>query len=94
MCVVYEFLKLLSHSKHSFMYPIRLYVNTHTLTQTHSLTHMYTHTHTHTYTHTLTHAHRGGIELIFNGTNLDVVQRPMLVFDDTEYVNAPNVSQF
>ena len=36
----------------------------------------------------------GGIELIFNGTNLDVVQNPMLVINDPEYLNVINVSQF
>ena len=46
-----------------------------------------------THTHTHTHTHSGGIELIFNGTNLDVVQNPMLVISDPEYLNVSNVSQ-
>jgi hypothetical protein len=57
----------------------------------HTLTHTFSHTHTHTHIHT--HTHSGGIELIFNGTNLDVVERPMLVVSDPQYVNATNVSQ-
>ena len=69
MYVVYEFLKMLSHSKHSFVYPICHFTHTHTLT------------------------HSGGIELIFNGTNLDVVQNPMLVISDPEYLDVSNVSQ-
>ena len=48
----------------------------------------------HTYTHTLIHSltHSGGIELIFNGSNLDVVQNPMLIFDDPNYTSNVNVS--
>ena len=34
----------------------------------------------------------GGIELIFNGTNLDVVQNPMLVISDPQYLDISNVS--
>ena len=30
--------------------------------------------------------------LTFNGTNLDVVQNPMLVIDDPQYLNVANVS--
>jgi hypothetical protein len=56
-----------------------------------SISHMsHTHTHTHTLTHTQTCS--GGIEFIFNGTNLDVVERPILVVSDPNYVNATNVS--
>ena len=40
--------------------------------------------------HTLTHS--GGIELIFIGTNLDVVQNPMLVVSDPQYLDGTNVS--
>ena len=34
----------------------------------------------------------GGIELIFNGTNLDVVQNPMLVISDPQYLEVSNVN--
>ena len=37
-------------------------------------------------------AHSGGVVLTFIGTNLDVVQNPMLVVDDSQYLNAANVS--
>ena len=30
--------------------------------------------------------------LTFNGTNLDVVQNPILVVDDPQYLNVANVS--
>ena len=40
----------------------------------------------------IVYQHRGGIELIFNGTNLDVVQNPMLVINDPQYLNITNVS--
>ena len=39
-----------------------------------------------------THMRSGGIEIIFNGTNLDVVQNPMLVIIDPQYLNVSNVS--
>ena len=55
--------------------------------------HRFTDPKCHRYTHTHTHTHSGGIELVFNGTNLDVVQSPMLVVSDPDYVNATNVSQ-
>ena len=35
----------------------------------------------------------GGIELIFLGTNLDVVVNPMLVVSDPQYLDATNVSR-
>jgi Na+/serine symporter len=57
----------------------------------HTLTHTHTHILTNTYSHS--HTHSGGIELIFNGTNLDVVESPMLVVNDPNYVNVTNVSQ-
>ena len=56
----------------------------------HTRTHARTHTHTHTHTHVHT---SGGIEVTFIGANLDVVQRPMLVVNDTDYVPVVNVSQ-
>ena len=34
----------------------------------------------------------GGIELTFIGTNLDVVQNPVLVVSDMDYLDAANVS--
>ena len=49
--------------------------------------------HSRTHADILTHSHSGGIELTFNGTNLDVVQSPMLIVSDPDYVNATNVSQ-
>ena len=53
--------------------------------------------HTHTHTHTLApilliHICSGGIALTFIGTNLDVVQNPMLVVNDPLYINEANVS--
>lgn len=35
---------------------------------------------------------RGGIELVFNGSNLDVVQNPMLEVNDQDYLDSLNVS--
>ena len=40
-----------------------------------------------------THTCSGGIELTFIGTNLDVVQNPVLVVDDSAYVDVVNVSR-
>ena len=34
----------------------------------------------------------GGIELTFIGTNLDVVQNPVLVVSDMDYLDTANVS--
>ena len=34
----------------------------------------------------------GGIEVIFNGTNLDVVQNPVMAVNDSDYVAVFNVS--
>ena len=34
----------------------------------------------------------GGIELIFNGSNLNVVQNPLLVINDPDYLDNTNVS--
>ena len=56
---------------------------------------MYTHTHTHTHTLApilLIHICSGGIALTFIGTNLDVVQNPALVVNDSQYLNEANVS--
>ena len=54
--------------------------------------HLYVHTHTHSLTYTLLMAHSGGVVLTFIGANLDVVQKPMLVVDDPQYLNVANVS--
>ena len=40
----------------------------------------------------LSDTHSGGIVLTFIGTNLDVVQKPMLVVNDPQYLNVANVS--
>jgi hypothetical protein len=55
---------------------------------------MHMHTHTHTPHIHITHAetHSGGIMLTFIGTNLDVVQNPILVVADPQYLNIANVS--
>ena len=37
-------------------------------------------------------SHSGGVVLTFIGTNLDVVQNPMLVITDPQYLNEANVS--
>ena len=34
----------------------------------------------------------GGIEVVFNGTNLDVTQNPMLEISDPDNLNVINVS--
>ena len=36
--------------------------------------------------------HSGGIELIFKGSNLNVVQNPVLVINDPDYLDNVNVS--
>lgn len=41
----------------------------------------------------LIHICSGGIVLMFIGTNLDVVQNPMLVVDDPQYLNIANVRE-
>ena len=40
------------------------------------------------------YTHSGGIELVFIGTNLDVVIEPMLVVTDPQYLDVTNVSYF
>ena len=35
----------------------------------------------------------GGIRLIFNGTNLDAVQQPMLEVNDQDYLDIVNVGE-
>ena len=84
---VYEFLKILSHSKHSFTHSLSL-----SLFLSFSLSLSLSHAHTHTYTHQFTAVHSGGIVLTFIGTNLDVVQNPVLVVNDPQYLNVTNVS--
>lgn len=55
---------------------------------------MHTHAYTPSHTHLLLHIIlcSGGIVLMFIGTNLDVVQNPMLVIADPQYLNVANVS--
>ena len=67
-----------------------MYVSHMPYTHTHTHTHTHIHTHTHTLTHT--HTHSGGINLTFIGTNLDVVQNPVLVVNDPQYLDGTNVS--
>ena len=36
----------------------------------------------------------GGIEITFSGTNLDVVQDPVMLVNDSDYVDVFNVSRY
>ena len=47
---------------------------------------------THLHTYYMIPTCSGGIMLTFIGTNLDVVQNPMLVIADPQYLNVANVS--
>ena len=37
--------------------------------------------------------HRGGIQLTFSGSNLDIAQNPFLVVDDSKYLSSTKVSE-
>ena len=56
------------------------------------LVHTRTHVTLPSHTCTLLVSHSGGVVLTFFGTNLDVIQNPMLVVTDPQYLNEANVS--